>query len=156
MLLLFLSLIFVALFLDLYENGFAIGGACDFGFGKRLRAVQEASIRGYFLEKLPKAIDVESVTCTGFTDSTLVAIFHIDNGEAEQLVAALEATFVSQQNQPIVSDAQKQRKLIGTPSHRTYSYFLPGLPLFDVRTVSVSIPEDINETVTVVFDGGNY
>lgn len=69
MLLLFLSLIFMALFLDLYENGFAIGGACDFGFGKRLRAVQEASIRGYFLEELPKAIDVESVTCTGFTDS---------------------------------------------------------------------------------------
>jgi hypothetical protein len=151
-----LLLFFMALFLDLYENGFAAGGACDFGFGKRLKAAQEIAIRGYFLEELPNAIEVKSVTCTGFTDSTLVATFHIANGEAEQLVAALEATFLSQQNHPMVSDAQKQRKLIGSPSHRTYSYFLPGLPLFDVRTVSVSIPKDIDETATVVFDGGNY
>ncbi len=155
-LLFLLLLIFIALFLDLYENGFSIGGACDFGFGKRLRGVQEAAIRGYFLEKLPNAMEVESVTCSGFTDSTLVATFHIANGDAEQLVAALEATFLSQQNHPMVSDAQKQRKLIGPPSHRTYSYFLPGLPMFDVRTVSVSIPKDETQASTVVFDGGNY
>jgi hypothetical protein len=155
-LLFLLLLILIALFLDLFENGFSIGGACDFGFGKRLRGVQEAAIRGYFLEKLPNAMEMESVTCSGFTDSTLVATFHIANGDAEQLVAALEATFLSQQDHPMVSDAQKQRKLIGPPSHRTYSYFLPGLPMFDVRTVSVSIPKDETQASTVVFDGGNY
>jgi hypothetical protein len=155
-LLLFLMLIFMTLFWDLYENGFSIGEACDFGFGKRQRVVQVAAIRGFFLEKLPNDIDVESVTCSGFTDSTLVATFHIANGDAQPLVAALEATFLSQQNHPIVSDAQKRRKQIGGQSHSTYIYYLPGLPLFEERTISVSIPRDKAQASKVVFEGGNY
>ena len=153
---LLLLLISVPFFLDLSENGFAIGGACDFGFGKRLRAIQETAIRGYFLENLPNFIEVAGVTCSGFTDSTLVATFHISNGEAKQLVAELEAKFLSKQDHPIVRDSQKRRKLIGPPSHSTYVYYLPGLPLFDLRTVSVTIPKDVNEASTVVFEGGNY
>jgi hypothetical protein len=154
--LLLLSPIVLLFALDFYRNGFAIGGACDFGFGKRLRSVQEAAIRGFFLEDLPSPLKVDSVVCTGFTDSTVVATFHISHGEAKRLVAELEATFLSQQNHPIVGDSQKRRKMIGSPSRSTYIYYLPGLPLFDVRTVSVSIPVNGNEASTVVFDGGNY
>lgn len=150
-----LLLIFMLFSLDLYENGLAMGGACDFGFGKRLLSVQEAAIRGYFLEKLPSSIKVDSVVCTGFTDSTVVATFHVSHGEAERLVSELEATFLSQQNHPIVGDSQKRRKMIGAPSRSTYIYYLPGLPLFDVRTVSISIPNNVNEASSVVFDGGN-
>lgn len=151
-----LLLIPFPLIMDFHENGFAMGGACDFGFGKRLRAAQGKAIRGFFLERLPSSIDVDSVTCTGFTDSTVVATFRVSHGEAEQLVAELEATFLSQQNHPMVGDSEKRRTLIGTPSYRTHIYSLPGLPLFDARTVSVSIPKDINSPSTVVFDGGNY
>jgi hypothetical protein len=151
-----LPLIPLPLFLDFYENGFAMGGACDFGFGKRLQAVQEKAIRGYFLEMLPSSIDVDTVTCSGFTDSTVVATFRVSRGEAERLVAELEATYLSQQNHPMVGDSGKRRMLIGPPSHRTHIYQLPGLPLFDVRTVSVSIPNDVHVPSTVRFEGGNY
>jgi len=61
-----LLLLFLALLLfssKSSEIGFALGGPCDFGFGKSLRDVQEKAIRGYFVEKLPKSIDLESVTC---------------------------------------------------------------------------------------------
>ncbi len=153
--LLLLSPIVMLFALDLYENGFAMGGACDFGFGKRLWSVQESAIRGYFLEKLPSSIKVDSVVCTGFTDSTVVATFHVSHGDAKRLVSKLEATFLSRQNHPIVGDSQKRRKMIGPPSRSTYIYYLPGLQLFDVRTVSISIPNNVNEASTVVFDGGN-
>ena len=155
-LLFFLMMIIMTLILDLYGNGFSIGEPCDFGFGKRQRVVQEAAIRAYFFEKLPNAIEVESVTCSGFADSTLVATFHIASADGEQLVAALEGTFLSQQNHPIVRDSQKRRKQIGPPSHSTYIYYLPGLPLFDERTVSVSIPSDKTQSSKVVFEAANY
>jgi hypothetical protein len=151
-----LLLMALPLFVDVHENGFAMGGACDFGFGKRLKAVQEKAIRTYFLEKLPSSIDVDTVTCTGFTDPSVVATFRVSHGEAERLVADLEATFLSQQNHPMVGDSEKRRMLIGPPSHRTFIYHLPGLPLFDSRTVSVSIPNDLNVPSTVRFDAGNH
>lgn len=144
------------LVLDLYGNGFAVGGACDFGFGKRLRSVQETAIRRYFLEKLPDSIKVNGVNCTGFVDSTVVATFHVTHGEAQRLVAELEAAFLSRQNHPIVGESQKSRKMIAPPSRITYIYHLPGLPLFDERTVTVSIPRNLRESSTVVFAGGNY
>ena len=153
---LLLSPIVLLFTLDFYENGFAMGGACDFGFGNRLRSVQETAIRGYFLEKLPSSIKVDSVVCSGFTDSTVVATFRVPHGEARRLVAELEATFLSEQSHPIVGDAQKRRRMLGSPSHSTFIYYLPGLPLFDVRTVCVSIPDNGNESSTVVFDGGNF
>jgi hypothetical protein len=86
----------------------------------------------------------------------VVASFRVSHGEAERLVAELEATFLSWQNHLMVGDSKKRRMLIGPPSHRTYKYRLPGLPLFDVRTVSVSIPNDVSAPSTVRFDGGNY
>lgn len=138
------------------EDGFALGGPCDFGFGKSLRNVQEAAIRRYFIENLPTSIDVESVTCSGFTDSTLVATFHLSEGEARQLVSELEATYLSRQNHSVVADFQKRRRMIGPPEYTTYIYYLPGAPVFDTRTVSVSIPKDTNKASTVVFEGGNY
>lgn len=154
---LFLLLVIpLPLFLDFYENGFAMGGACDFGFGKRLQAVQEKAIRDYFLQKLPNSIHVDNVTCSGFIESTVVANFRVSHGEAERLVAELETTFLSPQSHPMVGDSAKRRMQIGPPSHRTYIFHLPGLPLFDVRTVSVSIPKDRNAPSTVKFDGGNF
>lgn len=114
--------------MDFYENEFAMGGPCDLGFGKRLQTVRERAIRDYFLEKLPSSIDVDNVTCSGFTDSTVVASLRVSYGEAERLAAELEAAFLSPQNHP----------------------------LFDVRTVSVSIPKDRNAPSTVSFDGGNF
>jgi hypothetical protein len=151
-----LLLMALPLFVDVYENGFAMGGACDFGFGKRLQAVQGMAIRTYFLEKLPSSIDVDNVTCTGFTDPSVVATFRVSHGEAERLVADLEAAFLSQQNHPMVGDSEKRRMLIGPPAHRTHIYHLPGLPLFDSRTVSVSIPNDLNVPSTVRFDASNH
>jgi hypothetical protein len=151
-----LLLMALPLFVDVYVNGLAMGGACDFGFGKRLQAVQGKAIRTYFLEKLPSSIDVDTVTCTGFTDPSVVATFRVSHGEAERLVAELEAAFLSQQNHSMVGDSEKRRVLIGPPSHRTYIYHLPGLPLFDVRTVSVSIPNDVGAPSTVRFNGGNH
>lgn len=140
---------------DLHVNGFAPGNGCDPGFGKRLHAQREAEIRRAFLEPLPPSIEVESVTCSGFTDSTWVATFHVTTPEARQLVTDLEATFQARQNRPIGSDAQKRRRMIGRPSVTTHVYELPGLPLFDTRTVSVSIPADAG-VATVVFEGGNF
>lgn len=154
--LLFLLLLLTLLAVDLYENGFAAGGVCDFGFGKRLRSVQEVAVRGFFLEKLPASIVIESVNCSGLVDFTMAATFHVSQGEAKQLVADLEATFLSQQRHPIVGDSQKRRRMVGTPALTTYSYFLPGLPPFDLRTVSVSIPMNSKVAATVVFDGGTY
>jgi len=58
----------------------------------------------------------------------VVANLRVSHGEADQLVAELEATFLSPQN----------------------------LPLFDLRTASVSIPKDRKALSTVRFDGGNY
>ncbi len=154
--LLLLALISLPLLLDVYQNGLSMGGSCDFGFGKRLQAVQDRAIRNFFLEKLPSFIDVDNVTCSGFADSTVVATFRVSHGEAERLVAELEATFLSRQNHPIVGDSEKRRMLIGPPSHCTRIYHLPGQPLFDVRTVSVSIPKDRDAPSTVSFDGGNF
>ncbi len=150
-----LALIPLPLLLDVCQNGFAIGGPCDFGFGKRLQTVQEGAIRDYFLEKLPSSIDVGNVTCSGFTDSTVIVSFRVSHGEAERLVAGLEATFLTPQNHPMVGDSGRRRMLIGPPAHRTHIYHLPGLPLFDVRTVCVSIPKDVSAPSTVVFEGGN-
>ena len=133
-----------------------MGGPCDFGFGKRLQAVQDRAIRNFFLEKLPSSIDVDTVTCSGFADSTVVATFRVSRGEVERLVAELEATFFSRQNHPIVGDSGKRRMLIGPPSHCTHICHLPGQPLFDVRTVSVSIPKDRGAPSTLSFDGGNF
>jgi len=151
-----LALIPLPLLLDVYQSGFAMGGPCDFGFGQRLQTVQERAIRDYFLEKLPSSIRVDNVTCSGFIDPTVVANFRVSQGEAERLVAELEATFLSQQNHPMVGDSEKRRMLIGPPSHRTFIYHLPGLPLFDSRTVSVSIPNDLNVPSTVRFDASNH
>lgn len=142
--------------MKLLENGFAIGGACDFGFGKALHEVQEAAIRRYFIESLPKSIDVESVACSGFQDITLVATFHISSVEARQLVSELEATFMSRQNDSVVADSKKRRRMIGAPTYTAYIYELPGAPAFDTRTVTVSFPEDESRASTVVFEGGNY
>jgi hypothetical protein len=36
-----LALIPLPLLSDVYQNGFAMGAPCDFGFGKRLQTVQE-------------------------------------------------------------------------------------------------------------------
>jgi hypothetical protein len=154
-----LLLLFITLFLSswkLSENGFALGGACDIGFGKRLHEVQEAAIRRYFIESLPKIIDVENMTCSGFPGRTLVATFHISNGEARQLVSELEATFMSRQNDSVVADSQKRRRMIGLPTYIAYIYDLPGAPAFDSRTVTVSFPKDTSRASTVVFEGGNY
>jgi hypothetical protein len=151
-----LSLVLLALSKDLYEHGFSLGAACGFGFGKRQHVVQETAVRRIFLESLPTSIEVESVKCSGFTDLTLVATFYLSNSEANRLVARLEETFLSRQNHPIVGDRQKRRSMIGPPSYTKYIYFLPGSPLFDLRTVSVSIPRDADTVATVVFEGGNY
>jgi hypothetical protein len=138
------------------EIGFAIGGACDFGFGESLRVVQEKAIRGYFIEKLPKSIDVESVTCGELFDSNLEATFHISQGEAEQLVLELESTFMSRQDDSVFPDSNKRRQMIGTPASTSYIYHLPGAPGFDMRTVSVSFPSDTSKVSTVVFKGSKY
>lgn len=139
------------------EIGFALGGVCDFGFGKRLRDVQEKAIRGYFIEKLPESIDVENVTCGDLFDSTLVATFHISREEAEKLVSELEATFNSRQNHSMFPDSKKRRQMIGPPTYTTYIYDLPGASSnFDTRTVSVSFPKDTNKVSSVVFKGAKY
>lgn len=111
-----LALIPLPLLLDVYQNGFVMGGPCDFGVGKRLQAVQERAIRNFFLEKLPSSSHVDNVTCSGFIDSTVVAIFRISQGEAERHVAELEAAFLSQQNHPMVGDSANRQMLIGPPS----------------------------------------
>jgi hypothetical protein len=135
------------------EIGFASGGPCDFGFGKSHRDVQEKAIRGYFIEKLPKVIDLESVTCGELFDSRLVATFHISKDEAEQLVAELDAVFHSRQNHPAFPDSMKRREMIGPPAHTTHIYHLPGTSNLDERIVSVSFPEDTSKVSTVVFQG---
>ena len=123
-----LALITLSLFLDVYQIGFAMGGACDFGFGVRLQAFQERSTRDYILVKLLSFIHLDNVACGGFADSAVVANLRVSHGKADQPVAELEATFFSQQN----------------------------LPLFDVRTASVSIPKDRNAPSTVRFNGANF
>ena len=151
-----LFLTFLALLLlasKLSESGFALGGHCDFGFGKSLRDVQEKAIRGYFIEKLPEAIDLESVTCGELFDSKLVATFHISIDEAEQLVAELEATFNSRQNHPTFPDSMKRREMIGSPAHTSRIYHLSGTSNLDQRIVSVSFPKDTSKVSTVVFQG---
>jgi hypothetical protein len=150
----FLALLLLAS--KLSESGFALGGHCDFGFGKSLRAVQEKAIRGYFIEKLPKAIDLESVTCGQLFDSKLVATFRISKDEAKQLVAELEATFDSLQNHPTFPDSWKRRKMIGRPEIITYIYHLPGTSNIDERIVSVSFPEDTSNVSTVVSQGTKF
>ncbi len=155
--LLLLFLISFPFFLDLYKKGYASGGACDVGFGKRLAAVQEKAIRSFFLEKLPNFIEVDGVTCSGFIDATLVATFRISNGEAEQLVAELEASFLSVNlSRPRDKYLAKRRRLIGPPTHSTHVYELSGFPMFDIRTVSVTIPKDGKKISTVVFEGGDF
>lgn len=155
--LLFLLFVLLLFLVDLYKNGFTMGTACGFGFGKRQEAIQEEAIRSFFIEKLPNFIAVDSVTCSGFTDYTLVATFHISNGEAEQLVAQLEATFLStEQYTPEGRNIAKHRRQIGSPTDSTHVYELSGFPLFDTRTVSVTIPEDRKKIATVVFEGGNF
>jgi hypothetical protein len=136
-----------------FEVGFALGGPCDFGFGKSLRDVQEKAIRGYFIEKLPNAIDLESVTCGQLFDSKLVATFHISKEEAEQLLAELEATFHARQNHPTFPDSMKRREMIGPPAHTTHIYHLSGTSNLDERIVSVSFPKDTSKVSTVVFEG---
>ena len=154
---LLLTILALLLFANkLSEIGFASGGHCDFGFGKSLRDVQEKAIRGYFIEKLPKAIDLESVTCGQLFDSKLVATFHVSNDEAKTLVAELEATFHSRQNHPTFPDSMKRRKMIGRPEHTTYIYHLPGASSFDERIASVSFPEDTDKVSTVVFQGTKF
>ena len=153
--LLFLPVICLPLLWDLHVNGFALGAGCSPGFGKRLHAKQEAEIRNAFLEPLPSSIEVESVTCSGFTDSTWVATFRVSSPEARKLITDLEATFQSRQNHPIVRDDSKRRWMIGGQSITTYFFHLPGLPRFDMRTVGVSIPHDAG-AATVVFEGGNF
>jgi hypothetical protein len=142
--------------LDLYRNGFSTEAACGFGFGERHRVVQEVAIRRMFLEPLPSAFQVVGVECSGFTDLTLIATFTVSQPEARQLVDALEATFNSPLHNAFVAPSQKHRRMIGPPSHTTYVYDLPGQPLFDVRTVSVTIPKDASAAATVVFNGGKY
>jgi hypothetical protein len=138
------------------EIGFASEGPCDFGFGKSLRDVQEKAIRGHFIEKLPKAIDLESVNCGQLFDSKLVATFHISKDEAKQLVAELEATFHSRQNHPTFPDSMKRREMIGRPAHTTYIYRLPGTSNLDERVVSVSFPEDTSKVSTVILQGTKF
>lgn len=123
-----LALITLSLFLDVYQIGFAMGGACDFGFGVRLQAFQEKSTRDYILVKLLSFIHLDNVACGGFADPTVVANLRVSHGKVDQPVAELEATFFSPQN----------------------------LPLFDVRTASVSIPKDRNAPSTVRFNGTNF
>jgi hypothetical protein len=149
--LLFLALLFFSS--KPSEIGFALGGPCDFGFGKSLRDVQEKAIRGYFVEKLPESIDLVSVTCGELFDSRLVATFHISKDEAEQLVSELEATFLSRQNHPTFPDAVKRREMIGPPTHTTHIYHLSGTSNLDMRIVSVSFPKDTNKLSTVVLQG---
>ena len=133
-----------------------MGGACDLGFGNRYRAVQDSAVRRLFAEELPKKMRVEEYTCTGYTDFTITARFETSPAEAQALVAALEKTFVSQQNHPVVSDAQKRRKQIGPPTHSTYVFYLPGVePLHD-REVSVTLQKDPKLPATVEFKGGRY
>jgi hypothetical protein len=151
-----LSLVLLTFSKDVLESGFSLGSACGFGFGKRQHDVQETAVRRIFQESLPTSIEVESVKCFGFTDFTLVATFYLSNSEAKALVARLEDTFLSRQNHPKVADRQKRRSMIGPPSYAKYIYFLPGSPLFDLRTVSVSIPRDAETVAKVVFEGGNY
>ena len=141
---------------DLYENGFALAGGCDYGFGNRLKRVQEKGIRGLFKETLPETIDVVGMACSGFTDSTVVVTFRISDSEARQLLKELEMTFLSPQNHPIVSDAQKRRRMVGRPTSTTYIYELPGSPKLDTRTVSVTIPKEAGLSSTVVLEGGNF
>jgi hypothetical protein len=135
---------------------FALGGPCDFGFGKNLRDVQEKAIRGYFIEKLPNAINLESVTCGELFDSKLVATFHISKDEAERLVAELETTLHSRQNHPTFPDSMKRREMIGPPTHTTHIYHLSGTSNLDERIVSVSFPKDTSKVSTVVFQGIKY
>ena len=138
------------------EISFASGGPCDFGFGKSLRDVQEKAIRGYFIEKLPEAIDLGSVTCGELFDSKIVATFQISKDEAEQLVAELEATFNSRQNHPTFPDSMKRREMIGSPEHTSRIYHLSGISNLDQRIVSVSFPKDTGKVSRVVFQGIKY
>ncbi len=155
--LLLLLLVPILILVDLIQNGFTTGAACSFGFGKRQEAVQEKTIRSFFIEKLPDLILVDSVTCSGFADLTLVAKFHISNGEAKQLVAALEETFLSSEKYTKKgANIAKSRRQIGAPADNTFVYKLSGFPRFDTRTVSVNIPRDDKEISTVVFEGGNF
>ena len=139
-----------------FEIGFASGGACGFGFGKSLRDVQEKEIRGYFMEQLPKSIDIESVSCGQLFDSNLVATFHISQDEARQLVSDLEATFHLRQNHSTFPDSSKRREMIGPPAYTTHIYYLPGAPNMDMRTVSVTLPADTNKVSTVVYRGTRF
>ena len=155
--LLLMLLVPILLFVDLFQNGFTTGAACGLGFGKRQVTVQEKTIRSFFIEKLPDLILVNSVTCSGFTDSTLVATFHISTGEAKQLVAELEATFLSSEQYTEGGvNIEKRRRQIGSPTDSTHVYELSGFPRFDTRTVSVTIPRDDEKISTVVFEGGNF
>lgn len=151
------SLFALIVLLDLLRSGFTTGSACGFGFGDRQEAIQEIAIRSYFKENLPDMIVVDDVNCSGFTDSTLIAKFHMSNDEAAKLVSDLEATFRSQEQYTIEgANVGRSRRQIGSPTDTTYIYNLSGFPLFDTRTVRVTIPQDDREISTVSFEGGNF
>jgi hypothetical protein len=155
--LLLLLLLPLLLLVDLLLNGFTTGPACGFGFGKRHKAVQEKEIRSFFKETLPNQITVDSITCSGFTDLTLMATFHISNEEAKPLLSDLEATFLGpEQYTQMGRNFAKHRRQIGRPTENTFIYELSGFPQFDTRKVSITIPKGDEKIATVVFEGGKH
>ncbi|MEM6985851.1 MAG: hypothetical protein AAF499_04860 [Pseudomonadota bacterium] len=146
--------VFVALATDLGLRGFAFGEACDWGFGKRLQAVQDQALRKLFAEPLPDKLSDIAMSCHSWTDFSLDASFTITRIEARALIDALELTYLTPQNDPDVPDSAKHRMLIGPPTHSTYVYTLPGVAGLQFRTVSVTVPVDETRAATVLLEGG--
>ena len=107
----------IGLALDLALRGYTSGVACHWGFGQRLHAVRDAEMRVLFPEPLPLQLDNIAMNCHSWADFSLEAHFSIPRAEAQPLIDALEETYLTPQNDPIVTDSQKRRTLIGPPTH---------------------------------------
>ena len=144
----------IAVATDLGLRGFSFGEACDWGFGKRAHTVRDQALRELFPEPLPDRLDDIAMSCHSWTDFSLEASFTITRVEARALIDALELTYLTPQNDPIVPDSAKRRMLIGPPTHSTYVYELPGVAGLQFRTVSVTLPVDETRAATVLLEGG--
>jgi len=107
-------------------------------------------------EPLPASARVVAFACEGFQDILITSEVHFAREDAASLQIALDATYQSDQNHPLLPDARKRRDAQRKGATQIILYHLPGAGALHVRNIELHIPDDPTLPARLIFEGWQF
>ncbi len=122
--------------------------------------VKAADQRALLQAELPEvslaSAQIEAFSCEGFQDLSISAELSLTSEDTARTIAALDQTYRTPQDHPLVAEAQKRREQTRLPDATRLRYTLPGTGVLHTRTIRLDVPDDQTQPTHLAFGGWQF